>query len=122
MKYLALLFTVLALVTTGCSTIINGKTEQVSINSNIIDANIAVNGLNIGKTPYTGPVVRGDATTVTVSKDGFIPKTVTLGTTFEPIFWGNIISGGFFGSTTDAATGSMYKYSPNSIQIDLVKK
>ena len=122
MKLLAPLLAVLVLAVAGCSTIINGKNQIVSINSNVRDANITVNGLALGKTPFTGEMIRGDKTIVTVSKEGYISKTVTLNTEFEPIFWGNIIVGGFFGSTTDAVTGSMYKYSPNTLQIDLEKK
>jgi len=122
MKYLAPFLAVLFLAVAGCSTIINGKTQTVSINSNVRDANITANGLAIGKTPFTGEMIRGDKTVVTVSKEGYISKTVTLSTDFEPIFWGNIISGGVIGSTTDAATGSMYKYAPNTLQIDLEKK
>ena len=122
MKLLAPLLAVLVLAVAGCSTIINGKNQIVSINSNVRDANITVNGLALGKTPFTGEMIRGDKTIVTVSKEGYISKTVTLNTEFEPIFWGNIIVGGFFGSTTDAVTGSMYKFSPNTLQIVLEKK
>jgi hypothetical protein len=122
MKYLAPFLAVLFLAVTGCSSIINGKTQTVSINSNVRDADIAVNGATIGKTPYSGSIVRGENTIVTVSKEGYFSKSITLSTDIEPIFWGNIISGGVFGSTTDAATGSMYKYAPSTLQIDLQKK
>jgi hypothetical protein len=122
MKFLAPLLTVLILLISGCSTIINGKTQTVSINSNVRDADVVVNGMTVGRTPYSGPIARGDKTVVTVSKDGYLSKSITLSTDFEPVFWGNIIFGGVLGSTTDAATGSMYKYSPNTLQIDLEKK
>lgn len=122
MKLLAPLLATIVLTVTGCSTIINGKTQTVSINSNVRDADVVVNGATVGRTPYSGPIARGDKTIVTVSKDGYLSKSITLSTEFEPVFWGNIIIGGFFGSTTDAASGSMYKYSPNTLQIDLEKK
>jgi PEGA domain len=122
MKLLAPLLAVLLLAVTGCSTIINGKTQMVSVNSNVRDADITVNGMTVGRTPYAGQIIRGDKTIVTVSKDGYHSKTITLSTEFEPVFWGNIIFGGVLGSTTDNATGSMYKYAPNTLQIDLEKK
>lgn len=109
-------------VLTGCSSIVNGKQQTVSINSNVADAQITVNGLPLGKTPYTGPIERSNKALVSVSKEGYVAKTITLDTAIEPIFWGNIIIGGFLGSTTDSATGSMYKYAPATIQIDLEKK
>lgn len=106
-------------ICSGCSTIVNGRSETVSINSNVSGAQIVVNGKTVGTTPYNGPIRRGADTTITVSKDGYVAKTITADTNIEPIFWGNIILGGFLGSTTDASTGSMYKYSPATLQIDL---
>lgn len=123
MKALIIAVSALALLaTTGCSTIIKGKDQVVTINSNVEDAQITVNGVPVGKTPFTGPILRNSKTVVGVSKDGYVTKNVTLDTSIEPIFWGNIIIGGVLGSTTDASTGSMYKYAPATIQIDLEKK
>jgi len=123
MKALFLIAASLALITaSGCSTIVNGKKQVVSINSNVTDADITVNGLPVGKTPYTGPIERSNKTILNVSKEGYISKTITLDTKFEPIFWGNIIIGGVLGSTTDASTGAMYKYAPSALQVDLEKK
>lgn len=107
---------------TGCSTIVNGTKQPVSINSNVPSADITVNGISIGQTPYAGPIARSSKAVVQVSKEGYVTKTATLDTSFEPIFWGNIIFGGILGSTTDAASGSMYKYAPATVQIDLEKK
>ena len=121
----AFFYSVAALVlaiTTGCSTIVNGKQQIVSINSNVADAEITANGLPVGKTPFTGNLARSNKTIIQVSKDGFVTKSITLDTNMEPMFWGNIIIGGVLGSTTDAASGAMYKYAPSAIQIDLEKK
>jgi hypothetical protein len=104
----------------GCATIVVGKTQVLTIDSNIRDAEVVVNGKVIGVTPYTGPVERGSTTTVTLRKPGYSNKTMTLNTEVEPVFFGNIICGGFFGSTTDNATGAMYKYAPATINLDLV--
>lgn len=123
MKVLLIAVSALTLLAaTGCSTIVKGKDQVVTINSNIEDAQITVNGVPVGKTPFTGPILRDSKTVVSVSKDGYVTKTVTLDTAIEPIFWGNIIIGGVLGSTTDMSTGSMYKYAPATIQIDLEKK
>jgi hypothetical protein len=106
----------------GCSTLVNGSSQSVSINSNVSDAQVTWNGAPIGKTPLTTQVKRASSAQLTVSKDGYETKTITLDTSIEPIFWGNVIFGGFLGSTTDGANGNMYKYAPATIQIDLVKK
>ena len=120
MKRIPILLALAAVaLVSGCSTIINGRDQTISINSNVKDAEITVNGVVTGRTPFTGLIRRASGTVVTVKKDGYQPKTVTLDTSVEPIFWGNIIIGGVLGSTTDLSTGGLYKYSPATIEIDL---
>lgn len=104
----------------GCATILKGKTQQVTILSNVEGAEIMINGESIGKTPYTGQIKRASDMTLTLSKVGYQAKTVTIDTTVEPIFFGNVVSGGPLGMTTDFGTGSMYKVSNSTINIDLV--
>ena len=120
--YLLTASALILLAVSACSTIVNGKVQTVTINSNVSGAEISVNGKPVGQTPFTGLLERSNKTSITVSKDGYIAKTITLDTNIEPIFWGNIIIGGVIGSTTDAATGSMYKYAPGTLEVDLEKK
>jgi len=103
----------------GCATIVKGKSQTVSIDSNVSGAEIVVDGSVVGTTPYTGNLPRGSSTNLTLRKPGYRSKTIVLNSDVEPIFWGNLISGGVLGSSTDAGTGAMYKYSPSNIQIDL---
>lgn len=103
----------------GCATIVKGRTQLVSIDSNVRGAQVLVNGMTVGTTPFNGPIERGASSQVTIRKDGYFPKTITLSTEFEPIFWGNFIIGGVLGSSTDSGTGAMYKYSPTTFQLDL---
>ena len=112
----------LALLSTHCATIVSGKSQVVTIDSNVKGAEVVVNGSTLGKTPYNGPIPRANPTTLTLKKDGYASKTVTLNTEVEPMFWGNIIFGGVFGSTTDNATGAMYKYAPSTVSIDSEKE
>ena len=120
--YLLTASALILLAVSACSTIVNGKVQTVTINSNVSGAEISVNGKPVGQTPFTGLLERSNKASITVSKDGYIAKTITLDTNIEPIFWGNIIIGGVIGSTTDAATGSMYKYAPGTLEVDLEKK
>lgn len=122
MKKVSLFFLVSSLaILTSCSSIIKGRSQVVSIDSNVRGADIVVNGVTVGQTPYNGPISRDSSTSITVKKEGYDSKTVTANTEIEPIFWGNIIFGGFLGSTTDMGTGAMYKYAPANFQIDLNK-
>ena len=75
----------LGLVFAGCATIVGGTSQNVSINSNVKGADVIVNGETVGKTPYNGPIKRGKTTTVTLQKDGYDPKTITLSTEIESI-------------------------------------
>src|SRR5689334_21649250 len=88
-------------LTGGCASIVNGTTQVVTMASNVRGAEVAVDGKPVGHAPYTGPIKRGAQTSLRVSNEGYQSKTITLSTEVEPIFWGNIILGGFFGSTTD---------------------
>lgn len=118
MRFIALVLASTALVS-GCSTIVNGKSQSITIDSNVKGAEVLINQVVVGQTPFVGQAPRGSAPQITVRKEGFESRTVVADTGFEPIFWGNIIIGGFLGSTTDAASGSMYKYSPASLNIEL---
>ena len=118
-------FTVLVLSSffvTSCATIVGGTSQTVSIDSNVKGADITVNGASVGQTPFAGSIKRGKSTSVNVKKSGYLAKTIILNTEVEPIFWGNIIFGGFLGSTTDLSTEAMYKYTPASINVDLEKE
>jgi len=114
-----LLPVLLALQLTGCATILKGTSQTVSINSNIDGAEVIVNGKPVGQTPFTGKIERKSASTVTVRKQGYTAKTITLSTETEAVFWGNIIFGGFLGSTTDMTSGAMYYYAPATFEVDL---
>jgi len=107
-------------LSTGCASIVTGGKQPITVNSNVPGAVVAVNGQQIGTTPYVGEIKRDSATRVTVSKMGYYPQTIVLATTLEPWFWGNILLGGVFGSSTDAGTGAMNKYAPDSYVVALV--
>ena len=103
----------------SCASILKGTSQVVTINSNVKGATVSVNGVDVGKTPFTGPIPRGSETALRLEKAGYEEKTITLYTEVEPVFWGNIIFGGSFGSSTDYGTGAMYRYSPSTFDIDL---
>jgi hypothetical protein len=118
MKKLAFISCVV-LTVTGCSTIMNGKTQSISVDSNVKGAEVMINQVVVGQTPFVGQAPRGAAPQITVRKEGYESKTVVAETAFEPVFWGNIIFGGVFGSTTDNSTGAMYKYAPATFNVEL---
>lgn len=105
----------------SCATIMKGTEQTITINSNVDNADIYLEGIKIGETPFVGKIKKNkDA--LRVEKEGYKPYTLSLSKNLEPIFWGNIISGGTLGSITDFATGAAYAYSPSSYQVEMFKE
>lgn len=111
----------LSLFLMSCATIATGTTQLVTINSNVDSATVSLDGVNIGKTPFTGKIKK-NGKVLTIEKDGYKTYTIALSTSLEGLFWGNIITGGTLGSITDFASGAAYKYSPASYQVELMAK
>lgn len=125
----------LALLAGGCATITDGSTQEMSFQSNPEEAVVTVTKRVrdssteymwqdevrvLGKTPITLRMDREDKQTVTFSKGGYKPLTMKLATTLNGYFWGNLVTGGVFGSTTDSMSGAMYEYSPSQYFVTLI--
>lgn len=107
------------LLATSCASIFKGSEQEITIDSNVQGAELSLNGEKIGTTPFQGKIKRSSDAHLTVSKPGYESKEIILDTSIEPVFLGNIISGGVFGSSTDYGTGAMYQYSPGNVVVDL---
>lgn len=73
----------------------------------------------LGKTPFTSQLERADRRYVVFSKEGYtsVAKQLTTGT--NGAFWGNILSGGLPGSSTDSVSGAIYEYEPSHYLVTL---
>jgi PEGA domain len=118
---------VLAFCVSGCSTIVEGKSQLLSINTTPPGATCVLtrNGETIGSVTPTPGNINVEKTkhdiTVTCDKDGYeqttlINKSGSAGATF-----GNIILGGGIGWAIDSATGSDNKYD-TPVTVTLNKK
>jgi len=110
---------VLAMVSSGCATILDGSSQPVNFNSSPNGARIYVNGVEVGTTPLNMLVKRSKNTTILAKKNGYEDQQLLLQTKTNNTFWGNIILGGPIGSTTDYASDAMIEYSPNMYHITL---
>ena len=108
-------------VLNSCSTIVAGRSQEVTFSSEPKGVEVLVAGKSYGTTPITVNLERKKGQVITFQKDGYNSQTRSLETTINTYFWGNIILGGFIGSTTDAITGSMHEYKPNSYYITLTQ-
>lgn len=102
----------------GCATIGTGTTQAITVSSNVDGAEIFLDGVVIGRTPFTGPIKK-NKDQLRVEASGYRSETITLSKSLVPIFWGNIIIGGTVGSLTDFATGAAYQYAPASYQVEM---
>ncbi|HEX4870069.1 MAG TPA: PEGA domain-containing protein [Moraxellaceae bacterium] len=109
-----------ALWLTGCASIVDGNNQSVSFASNPDGATVYLNGAAIGKTPMTINTKRkGGTQPVKFSKEGYKDVEVQLTSTINPWFFGNIITGGLLGSTTDGLSGAAFKYAPGAYMVTL---
>ena len=132
----AIILALSACALAGCASIISGPTQEVSFRSSPEDALVTVvrhEGEDefdledrrevsrvLGKTPLTVQLDREAEQTVVFSKEGYQPVSKQLTTTLNPWFLGNILLGGFFGSTTDGLSGAVNEYSPSQFLVTLV--
>ncbi len=105
----------------GCASIMHGTRQPVTFSSQPSEAQVYLDGELKGVTPLTLDLKRGQYESMTISKEGYKPQNREIGDSIDPIFWGNIVIGGVVGSSTDAGTGAMYQYDPNSYFIQLEK-
>lgn len=120
MKSVVLFLTVFySLVLSGCASIATGGSQVVSFESDPEGATVSVDGKELGVTPLSVDVKRGNKKIITVEKEGYQTYTSHLSTSVDGLFWGNILLGGLLGSSTDNASGAMYKYSPDKILVSL---
>ena len=109
---------VLAMVASGCATIIDGSSQPVTFNSSPNGARIYVNGMELGTTPLTMAMKRSKTTMLLAKKNGYEDQQLVLQTKINSWFWGNILLG-VGSSTTDYASDAMIEYSPNMYYITL---
>lgn len=122
LKKLALVVVITSLFLRGCASIISGTTQEMTFQSNPDDVLVTISGKVVGKTPTTVQLDKKSGQSVVFSKDGYKPITMQLESGLDNWFWGNILLGGFIGSTTDAISGAANKYSPNQYFVTLERE
>ncbi len=117
MKRIVLLIStaaVYSVLSTGCATILTGKTQKINLTSSKPET-VEVDGIEY-KAPGIITLDKDDKDKVLTVKE--CNKKVLLKKEIEPTFWVNIFLGGVFGSTTDYASKSMWKYEPDNVDVD----
>ncbi|QSX37365.1 hypothetical protein [Shewanella sedimentimangrovi] len=120
-------------LTTGCSSIVSQSEYPVAISSTPDSAKFTITnrkGIDVqtGVTPSTiilkasAGYFQGESYTITLTKEGYEPKTFTLRSTVDGWYFGNFLFGGLLGLLiVDPATGAMYKL-PDTVSIAMDTK
>lgn len=103
----------LSFLLTSCATLMNGKTQEVVINSSPAGAGITINDEYIGITPLNVKVVRKYDFDLILSMYGYVPVSKTYSKKLSAVFLGNIFIGGLPGFIIDLASGSAYYFDVN---------
>jgi len=108
----------------SCATVTRGTTEQMQILSDPPGAEARTSMGFVCTTPCTLQVGRKDEFTVTISKPGYQPAQVPVGTKVNgagsAAFAGNVLIGGVVGMGADASTGGGLDHYPNPVEVNLV--
>jgi len=115
----------LALLASGCATLIKGTSQTVTVNTDPAGAlctftrdarTVAV----VNPTPGSVPVEKANGSiAISCRKQGFQDAEGSLASEFQPMTFGNILLGGIVGVVVDAASGAMNQY-PETVTITLV--
>jgi hypothetical protein len=120
----------ITLLSSGCASIISGRTATVNIDSRPSDAEVVIhdkhgNEVLTTHTPASVELRRKDGWvwpakyTATIEKPGYQPRTVPIHSTLNPWVLGNIVIGGPIGLVVDTATGAGWKPKVASIEPNL---
>jgi PEGA domain len=106
----------------GCATIVKGRYQDLTVNSNPPGATFEVDGIS-GTTPAIVPVERKlRSHTVVITKPGYETAQIRVGRDLNLWTAGNIIWGLFgapIGVGVDLINGSAYKLASNEVQVSL---
>ena len=100
----------------GCATILSGGTQSINLTTDTGKKYSA----SIDGQKYSVPSIiqlKRENNDKVLTLDECPDQKTLLHKEINPVFFVNILSGGVFGSTTDAASGSMWKYQPENVNV-----
>lgn len=105
----------------GCGTLFSGTQQTVTVNTNVSEAKVYVNGMPYCTTPCTVSLKRASNNTfITLKKKGYVDATAPLTSEINPISIINLSS--LYSWTTDFLSGGVWRYSPDAVYIEMEKK
>lgn len=116
----ALVVAPVAVLLTGCQTVVNGFTQPIAVTTSPPGALVQVEGFPVQMTPAVVRLPRGTDAVITITKAGYEPQTVTVTSTLANGSLGQTIaSGAVVGAAIDLASGAAYRLTPDKIELTL---
>jgi hypothetical protein len=115
-----LFFCLIPVFLSSCATVLNGRTQKISVSSSPSGADVYFDGEKKGQTPLKVKAKRNKDHMLVIKKPGFNNSEILLIHVISAKVAGNLIAGGFIGWGVDALTGAQYKLIPEVVQINLV--
>lgn len=118
----ALLTLVFVLFSSGCATLFGPKKQNVYTSSNPAGADVYVNGVRMGVTPYTLNLKPDQQYTIEFKKEGYKTIGRTINTKVGAGWVILDVLGGLIPVVVDAATGSWKKLDQDAVDAQLEKE
>jgi len=116
---LLIVYIFIALSFTSCATVINGKSQEVVIDSKPQGATVLQDGQEIGTTPCTVEVTRKEDHEFHLVKDGYHQSDVHLERSLSPVSLFYALPGGSIVLGIDAMNGAQYRFEKQySVSLD----
>ena len=108
-----------AMMLSGCATIVNGRKQQIGINSKPVDSECKIDSNLAVKTPAVIQLKRSKSHIVMCEKPGYEQASQTITSHVSGWLLGNLVIGGPIGMLVDVITGGAWKLKPESVDMSL---
>lgn len=116
---LTLVWLALMLGSTGCATLIKGKSETVTLQSNPGDADVYIDGAPRGRTPLILELQPNKEYTVVFKKRGYADQAAVITSSVSGKWVVLDVMGGLIPIIVDAATGSWKEFDNPLVNVNL---
>jgi uncharacterized protein YceK len=108
-----------SLATSGCATVVNGRTQKIGVSSTPTGAMVLIDNQQQVITPAAVELARDQSHTFHFKKEGYQDDSFVITSGTSGWVWGNVLLGGLVGGVVDFASGSARKLSQDSVHVTL---
>lgn len=108
------------LMLSACGTIFSGTQQSITVNSNVSDAKVYINGMPVCSTPCAVDIKRSQSNMfIMLKKDGYENVTAVLSSQINPVSIINLSS--LYSWTTDFLSNGVWRYAPDAVYVEMEK-